>query len=169
MSELGRVLRVSPVQTAVRNCTRDEGRSFEICSQVLVSKPLQAAVVKSDGGERCSQRWDQSQRVRLREASASEPSMKCRKRIRRCQNRGVTLVWGFVCQGDSAMQRMFCRSSVSLFDLKARFFIPTRSSARPSRAEAVRVGRRTNLSTCFALARPYLDSFEHDSTLGAVG
>jgi hypothetical protein len=26
--------------------------------------------------------------VRLREASASEPSMKCRKRIRRCQNRG---------------------------------------------------------------------------------
>jgi hypothetical protein len=27
----------------------------------------------------------------LREASASEPSMKCRKRIRRCQNRGLTL------------------------------------------------------------------------------
>jgi hypothetical protein len=60
-------------------------------------------------------------------------------------------------------------SSVSLFDLKARFFIPTRSSAKPSRAGAVKVGRRTNLSTCFALARPYLDSFEHDGTLGAVG
>src|ERR1700687_3534790 len=30
-------------------------------------------------------------RVRVREASASEPSMKCRKRIRRCQNRGMTL------------------------------------------------------------------------------
>src|SRR5580704_8664378 len=29
--------------------------------------------------------------ARLREASASKPSMKCRKRIRRCQNRGVTL------------------------------------------------------------------------------
>jgi hypothetical protein len=29
--------------------------------------------------------------VRLREASASEPPMNCRKRIRRCQNRGVTL------------------------------------------------------------------------------
>jgi hypothetical protein len=27
----------------------------------------------------------------LREASASKPSMKCRKRIRRCQNRGLTL------------------------------------------------------------------------------
>src|SRR5439155_12606173 len=37
-----------------------------------------------------------SRRVRLREASASEPSMKCRKRIRRCQNRGVTLPPGSV-------------------------------------------------------------------------
>ena len=34
---MGRVSRASPVQTAVRNCTRDEGRSFEIGSQVLVS------------------------------------------------------------------------------------------------------------------------------------
>jgi hypothetical protein len=32
-----------------------------------------------------------SRRVRLREASASKPLQKCRKRIRRCQNRGVTL------------------------------------------------------------------------------
>jgi len=104
----------------------------------------------------------------LREASASEPSMKCRKRIRRCQNRGVTLVWGFFCQG-VRHNACFCPSSVSLFDLKARFFVPTRSSARPSRAGAVKVGRCTNFSTCFALARPYLDSFEHDGTLGAVG
>jgi hypothetical protein len=29
MSETGRVSRVSPVQTAVRNCTRDEGGPFE--------------------------------------------------------------------------------------------------------------------------------------------
>jgi len=28
---------VSPVQTAMRNCTRDEGRSFEAGSQVLAS------------------------------------------------------------------------------------------------------------------------------------
>jgi hypothetical protein len=28
--------------------------------------------------------------VRLREASASEPLLKCRKAIRRCQNRGLT-------------------------------------------------------------------------------
>ena len=54
-------------------------------------KPPQAAVVKSDGGERCGNAGTGFRQARLREASASEPSMKCRKRIRRCQNRGVTL------------------------------------------------------------------------------
>jgi hypothetical protein len=37
------VSRVSPVQTALRNCTRDEGRFFEVGNQVLISshrKPL---------------------------------------------------------------------------------------------------------------------------------
>jgi len=34
---LGLVSRVSPVQTALRNCTRDEGRSFEVGNQVLIS------------------------------------------------------------------------------------------------------------------------------------
>ena len=37
MSELGLVSRVSPVQTALRNCTRDEGRSFGVGNQVLIS------------------------------------------------------------------------------------------------------------------------------------
>jgi hypothetical protein len=32
------VLRVTPVQTAMRNCTRDEGRSFEVGNQVLTSR-----------------------------------------------------------------------------------------------------------------------------------
>src|SRR4029077_11149175 len=32
-----------------------------------------------------------SRQARDKEASASKPSMKCRKRIRRCRNRGVTL------------------------------------------------------------------------------
>ena len=36
-SALGRVSRGSPVQTAMRNCTRDEGRSFEAGSQVPAS------------------------------------------------------------------------------------------------------------------------------------
>ena len=37
MSEMGLVSRVTPVQTAMRNCTRDEGRSFEFSNQVLIS------------------------------------------------------------------------------------------------------------------------------------
>src|SRR5262249_21400880 len=36
-SEMGLVSRVSPVQTALRNCTRDEGRSFEVGNQGLIS------------------------------------------------------------------------------------------------------------------------------------
>jgi hypothetical protein len=31
------VSRISPVQTALRNRTRDEGRSFEVVNQVLIS------------------------------------------------------------------------------------------------------------------------------------
>ena len=37
MSVQGLVSRVTPVQTAMRNCTRDEGRSFEVGNQVLIS------------------------------------------------------------------------------------------------------------------------------------
>jgi hypothetical protein len=36
-SEMGLVSRVTPVHTAPRNCTRDEGRSFEVGKQVLIS------------------------------------------------------------------------------------------------------------------------------------
>jgi len=36
-SGMGLVSRVSPVQTALRNCTRDEGRPFEVGNQVLIS------------------------------------------------------------------------------------------------------------------------------------
>src|SRR6266436_7196869 len=53
MSESGLVSRVTPVHTAMRNCTRDEGRPFGFGNQVADPKPPQAAVVKSDGGERC--------------------------------------------------------------------------------------------------------------------
>jgi len=37
MSGLGLVSRASPVQTTVRNCTRDEGGPFEVDNQVLIS------------------------------------------------------------------------------------------------------------------------------------
>jgi hypothetical protein len=36
-SGLGLVSRVTPVHTALRNCTRDEGMSFEVGNQVLIS------------------------------------------------------------------------------------------------------------------------------------
>src|SRR6516162_3311707 len=51
-------------------------------------KPPQASVVKSNGGERGGKVGTRTRQARLREASASEPLQKCRKRIRRCQNRG---------------------------------------------------------------------------------
>jgi hypothetical protein len=34
---MGRVTRVTPVQTAARNCTRDEGRPFAFGNQVLIA------------------------------------------------------------------------------------------------------------------------------------
>src|SRR5437899_668090 len=39
----------------------------------------------------------------------------------------------------SPERQIFCPSSVSLFDLKARFFVPTRGSLTSSRAGAVKV------------------------------
>ena len=84
------------------------------------------------------------------------------------QGPGKSLVWGFFCQEFGSATHVFVLRRFLCSDLKARFFVPTRSSARPSRAGAVKVGRCNNLSTCFALARPYLDRFEHDGTLRAV-
>src|SRR6266853_3293464 len=81
----------------------------------------------------------------------------------------LCLVWGFFCQGVSARRRIFYPSPVSLFDPKSPFLRPDPRFARPSRAGAVKVGRRTNLVACSALARPHLDGFEHDGTLGAIG
>jgi hypothetical protein len=36
-SDVGLVSRVTPVHTAMRNCTRDEGGPFEVDNQVLIS------------------------------------------------------------------------------------------------------------------------------------
>jgi hypothetical protein len=66
--------------------------------------------------------------------------------------------------------RIFFPLSVSLFDLRARFFVPTRTSLALARTEAVKVGRRTNpFRQAPPLPGPHLDSFEHDGTLGAIG
>jgi isoquinoline 1-oxidoreductase beta subunit len=66
----------------VRNCTRDEGGPFEVGNQVLISSHRKLLLSKSNGGERCGKAGTRYRQARLREASASEPSMKCRKRIR---------------------------------------------------------------------------------------
>src|ERR1700751_4904711 len=110
-SEFGRVSRVSPVHTAIRNCTRDEGGPFEVGNQVLISSHRKLLLSKSDGGERCGNGGTRSRQARLREASASKPLMTCRKRIRRCQNRGVAIpsgsAWGMpeTAQAASAWRR----------------------------------------------------------------
>ena len=76
---------------AARNCTRDEGGPFGFGDQEPISshrKLLRAKAVVVSVAETPGQRFRQAW---SREASASEPLQKCRKRISRCQNRGVTL------------------------------------------------------------------------------
>jgi hypothetical protein len=61
MSQMGLVSRVSPVQTAMRNCTRDEGRSFEVGNQVLTSshrKPLSSKAMVGNVAEKSKQDFD---------------------------------------------------------------------------------------------------------------
>jgi hypothetical protein len=78
------------------------------------------------------------------------------------------LVWGLYCQALRAASFMLSRS-VSLFDLESVSSLSTHSIAKRARAGAVKVGRRTNLSTRSAFARPYLDGSAHGGTLDAVG
>ena len=90
MSESGLVSRVTPVQTAKRNCTRDEGGPFEFGNQVLISNHRKLLSPKATVVNVAEASGIFSGTVWSREASASEPLQKRRKRIRRCQNQGVT-------------------------------------------------------------------------------
>src|SRR5215813_1615496 len=58
---------------------------------------------------------------------------------------------------------------VSLFDLGARFFVPTRAVAGTPRTAAVKAGRRGASAALSAVARPRLDGGEHGVRLRAVG
>ena len=61
MSQMGLVSRVSPVHTAVRNCTRDEGGPFEIGNQVLISshrKLLSSKAIVVNVAEKSEQDFD---------------------------------------------------------------------------------------------------------------
>ena len=75
--------RVSPVQTAIRNCTRDEGRSFEAGNQALISSHRKLLSSKAMVVSVAVNVGRMSRRVRLREASASEPPMSARGRVSR--------------------------------------------------------------------------------------
>jgi hypothetical protein len=79
------------------------------------------------------------------------------------------LVWGLGSQAENSRHAVFSFNPISLFDLKAHFFAPTRSVQTLSRTGAVKVGRRSDISSCSGDARPYLDSSEHGSTLVVVG
>ena len=89
-----RVSRVSPVHTAMRNCTRDEGWPFEVGNQVLISSHRKLLCPKGTVVNVAGKAGTGFRQARLREANVSEPSMKCRNRIRRCQNRGLTRLPG---------------------------------------------------------------------------
>src|SRR5437899_339429 len=169
MTACGIVSRVTPVHTAVRNCTRDEGRSFEVGNQVLISSHrkllLSKAMVVNVAEKKVGTRFRQA---RLREASASEPLQKCRKPIRRCQNRGVTLVWGLSRSFDRVAHLFFF---VSFFVRSESPFLRPDPALRLRRRaqELSRLAVAPTLRHCSAFARPHLDSFEHDGTLGAIG
>src|SRR6202171_2305378 len=60
--------------------------------------------------------------------------------------------------------------SVSLFDLRARFFVPTCTSlAAGAHRNCQGWPSHQPFPPSSPAARPQLDSFEHDGTLGAIG
>lgn len=56
-----------------------------------------------------------------------------------------------------------------MFGLKARFFIPAHMYRAPTRAGAVKIGRRSDIASFAAAARPYLYGTEHVGMLVGVG
>ena len=66
----------------MRNCTRDEGRSFGFGDQVADPKPPRAAAVKSRGGERRGNAGTMIP-AGMVERGERKQTDECRKRIRR--------------------------------------------------------------------------------------
>ena len=62
-------------------CTRDEGGPLEVGSQVRASNHCKLRSSKAVGGERCRKAETRFRQVWFGEASASEPSMKCRNAL----------------------------------------------------------------------------------------
>ena len=111
--------------------------------------------------------------TRRSKACAPRPrSWACAYRARsRCgletfEHDGTLGAVGMAIRGELA----FGRGSIApqLVRSESRSFVPTRASPRSSRAGAVKVGRRTNLAACSALARPYLDSLKQEKSPGQL-
>src|SRR6202171_2692852 len=64
------------------------------------------------------------------------------------------LVWGLGSQAENSQHAIFSFNSISLFDLNAHFFAPTHSVQTLSRAGFVKVGRRSDISSCSRRCRP---------------
>src|SRR6202171_328465 len=58
------------------------------------------------------------------------------------------LVWGLGSQAENSQHAIFSFNSISLFDLNRHFFAPTHSVQTLSRAGFVKVGRRSDISSC---------------------
>jgi hypothetical protein len=56
-----------------------------------------------------------------------------------------------------------------LFDLESRFFAPTHARRTPTRAGAVKIGRRSGVAPFSTVARPHLYGAEHGGKLMVVG
>ena len=93
MFELDLVSRVTPVQTAMRNCTRDGGMAFEVGNQVLVSSHRKLLWSKATVVSVAENR-DEIPAGKIERCEREQTVGECRKRIRRCQNRGLTLLPG---------------------------------------------------------------------------
>src|SRR5204863_9261151 len=60
-------------------------------------------------------------------------------------------------------------SPVSLFDLRARFFVPTHGAPSASGRDAVKAGRRAGRAAGGGASGPRLDGVEHEAKLAGVG
>jgi hypothetical protein len=80
MSQLGPVSRVTPVHTAMRNCTGDEGRSFEVGNQVLISshrKLLSSKDAMGPATRQVDRRFDQRSLTELPMQKPHDDSKAC--------------------------------------------------------------------------------------------
>src|SRR5258707_3595360 len=90
----------------------------------------------------------------------ASPNHTCRNLVPTFPQRSPpSLVWAFHCQAVSERRSLFLAFLIGFF-VRSGIHVSSPRPAllqRPTRAGAVKVGRRTNLSTPSALARPYLD------------